>query len=87
MNGTQPLTILKDIQLPFDAEHGVQPDFDSLKEDACPTVANLDVGELFAGAGGMALGASMAEYSGVRFRHVWATDNNKYAPNLSLIHI
>ncbi len=69
------MTILKDIQLPFGAEHGEH----SIGQDACPTVANLDIGELFAGAGGMALGASMAEYSGIRFRHVWATDNNKDA--------
>ena len=47
--------------------------------DVEPAVSYLDIGELFAGAGGMALGASMAEYRGVRFRHVWATDNNKDA--------
>ena len=32
------------------------------------------LGELFCGAGGMALGASFAEYRGQRFEHVWATD-------------
>ena len=57
----------------------MQSELDSLENGASPTVATLDVGELFAGAGGMALGASMAEYAGVRFRHVWATDNNKDA--------
>lgn len=32
------------------------------------------LGELFCGAGGMALGASQAECQGQRFEHVWATD-------------
>ena len=32
------------------------------------------LGELFCGAGGMALGASMAEQQGYRLEHVWATD-------------
>lgn len=32
------------------------------------------LGELFAGAGGMALGASQARHSGAAFRHIWAND-------------
>ena len=73
------MATLKDIQLPFGAANGVQSDYCPLERGMNPTVANLDIGELFAGAGGMALGASLAEYSGVRFQHVWATDNNKDA--------
>ena len=37
------------------------------------------LGELFAGAGGMAYGAHEAEIDGHRFRHVWATDMDKDA--------
>lgn len=72
-------TNLADVQLPFGAENGVQSHMDSLIGETPRTVAYLDIGELFAGAGGMALGASLAEYSGIRFRHVWATDNNRDA--------
>ena len=35
------------------------------------------LGELFCGAGGMALGASQAGYKGWRFEHAWATDRDK----------
>lgn len=34
------------------------------------------LGELFCGAGGMALGASQAKYKGWYFRHVWVTDRD-----------
>ena len=37
------------------------------------------LGELFAGAGGMALGAHKAQVDGSKFRHAWATDMNKDA--------
>lgn len=40
------------------------------------SVSYLGIGELFAGAGGMALGASRAEHDGLKLQHVWATDNN-----------
>ena len=39
------------------------------------------IGELFAGAGGMALGATRAEYKGHKFVHVWANDNDQNACN------
>lgn len=32
------------------------------------------LGELFAGAGGMAFGAQNAKYKGIRFEHVWVND-------------
>ena len=70
---------LQDVQMPFGASIGEQSSFDSLNNGALHPISYLDVGELFAGAGGMALGASMAEYAGIRFRHVWATDNNRDA--------
>ena len=70
---------LADVQLPFGAENGLQSRMDSVIDGDSPTVAYLNVGELFAGAGGMALGASMAKYAGIGFRHVWATDNNRDA--------
>ena len=37
----------------------------------------LQLGELFCGAGGMALGASQAQYRGRRFEHAWVTDIDK----------
>lgn len=37
----------------------------------------LRLGELFAGAGGMALGASIAEHEEYAFEHVWAIDNDR----------
>ena len=37
------------------------------------------VGELFCGAGGFALGASLAKYKGSSMRHVWANDSDKDA--------
>jgi len=37
------------------------------------------LGELFAGAGGMALGASQAEFDGSEFSHVWINDIDKDA--------
>lgn len=39
----------------------------------------LALGELFAGAGGMALGASWARSDSVEFKHVWATDYDRDA--------
>ena len=37
------------------------------------------LGELFAGAGGMALGAHRARFNGHQFKHAWATDMNRDA--------
>ena len=37
-------------------------------------VKSLKLGELFCGAGGMALGASLATYGGWSYEHAWATD-------------
>ena len=37
----------------------------------------MRLGELFCGAGGMALGASWAQYAGWRFQHAWVTDRDK----------
>ena len=37
-------------------------------------IREFRLGELFCGAGGMALGASMAEHEGYRFEHAWVTD-------------
>lgn len=54
-------------------------------EQAFPGPREYRVGELFAGAGGMALGASKASIrqDGLRhgFSHVWAVDNNRDACN------
>ena len=36
----------------------------------------VKLGELFCGAGGMALGASQAKYNGWQFSHAWATDRD-----------
>ena len=36
----------------------------------------VTLGELFCGAGGMALGASWAKYEGWRFEHAWVTDRD-----------
>ena len=44
-----------------------------------PYKFSYSVGELFAGAGGMALGASHAKYKGSRFHHAWATDIDRAA--------
>ena len=43
-------------------------------QSALPGYGAYRLGELFCGAGGMALGASQAEYRGQMFEHVWATD-------------
>ena len=72
-------TKLADVQLPFNTGNGVQSCLDSMVEGMLPIVSYIDVGELFAGAGGMALGASLAYHRGIKFRHVWATDNNRDA--------
>ena len=40
---------------------------------------NFTVGELFAGAGGLALGASQAKHNGKSFFHAWATDIDQHA--------
>lgn len=37
------------------------------------------LGELFAGAGGMAVGASQAKLRGNKFRHVWINDIDRDA--------
>ena len=37
----------------------------------------VQLGELFCGAGGMALGASRASHNGWRFQHAWVTDKDK----------
>jgi DNA (cytosine-5)-methyltransferase 1 len=39
----------------------------------------IRLAELFCGAGGIGLGASLAEVDGLEFEHVWATDVDKYA--------
>ena len=39
----------------------------------------VKLGELFCGAGGMALGASWAERAGWKFQHAWATDRDRDA--------
>ncbi|MCY4655440.1 MAG: DNA (cytosine-5-)-methyltransferase [Gammaproteobacteria bacterium] len=39
--------------------------------------ASYRLGELFCGAGGMALGASEASYKNLRFEHAWVTDIDK----------
>ena len=41
----------------------------------------VTVGELFAGAGGLALGASQAKHRGRSFSHAWATDIDQHACN------
>ena len=43
-------------------------------QTALPGYGTYRLGELFCGAGGMALGAAMAEWQGQRFEHVWAVD-------------
>lgn len=57
-------------------ERGAQVCSDGASETGARYVA---VGELFAGAGGMALGASNASHDGLAIQHVWATDNNRDA--------
>ena len=51
--------------------------------DARPSAAAVAsayrIGELFAGAGGMALGASLAEHNGYGFVHEWANDIDRDA--------
>lgn len=55
------------------------------KEHQLPSVSGqlapktYAIGELFAGAGGMALGVHKASYIGNSFRHVWASDMDKEA--------
>ena len=41
----------------------------------------VQLGEMFCGAGGMALGASLAGYMGWSFRHTWVTDKDKDSCN------
>ena len=45
------------------------------KEEEEPLRA-FRIGELFCGAGGLALGASKARYRGLRLKHVWANDSD-----------
>ncbi len=40
---------------------------------------NYAIGELFCGAGGLALGAHLAKFKGRGFRHIWASDMEKAA--------
>ena len=50
---------------------------DTAKKPAYPYAGKtVRLGELFCGAGGMALGASMAEYKGWSFEHAWVTDRD-----------
>lgn len=49
----------------------------SLPVDSLNPEGILWLGELFCGAGGMALGASEAKYAGWRFEHAWATDRDE----------
>ncbi len=77
--GATLTTELKDVQMPFGAATGSRTYVLKSGSDDAQVRTYLDVGELFAGAGGMALGASMATYSDLRFRHVWATDNSRDA--------
>ena len=44
-----------------------------------PGKATYQLGELFAGAGGMAVGASQAKLRGNKFRHVWINDIDRDA--------
>ena len=44
-----------------------------------PAARTYKIGELFAGAGGMALGAQRAKIKGSGFVHVWATDKDEDA--------
>lgn len=62
----------------------MQASFATLTERAPVRLANsphfewvVRLGELFCGAGGMALGASWAQYPGWRFQHAWVTDRDK----------
>ena len=47
-----------------------------LSEMASGRQKNVKLGELFCGAGGMALGSSKAVYKGWRFEHAWVTDRD-----------
>ncbi len=71
---------MRDVQIPFGSDNGGTPwDALAMRDGIDGRYFYWNLGELFSGAGGMAHGASMAEYEGVRFRHVWATDNNRDA--------
>lgn len=57
--------------------------FDEVAVSACGTTEKpsyacetVKLGELFCGAGGMALGASKAKYKGWGFEHAWVTDKD-----------
>jgi DNA (cytosine-5)-methyltransferase 1 len=51
----------------------------ALQKRAKGMCEKIRLAELFCGAGGVGLGASLAEVNGLRFEHVWATDVDKYA--------
>lgn len=51
----------------------------SVSQNASAAPMAYHLGELFCGAGGMALGASKARYKNFSFEHVWANDRNKDA--------
>ena len=53
--------------------------FNSIVSSPSLLPTEYSVGELFAGAGGMALGAHKAKYADGRFRHVWVNDMDKEA--------
>lgn len=53
--------------------------FDSTTSSPSLLPTEYAVGELFAGAGGMALGTHKAKYANNRFRHVWVNDMDKEA--------
>ena len=45
-------------------------------EEGEEPLRDFRIGELFCGAGGLALGASKARYRGLRLKHVWANDSD-----------
>ena len=55
------------------SDYSKQPS-DFRTQETLPGFGAFRLGELFCGAGGMALGASLAEINGQGFEHVWATD-------------
>lgn len=56
--------------------HGQVADLSVQTETLSPDCV-VTLGELFCGAGGMALGASLAKYEGWRFQHEWVTDRDR----------
>ena len=58
--------------------HGQAVDLSVQPETFSPGCV-VTLGEMFCGAGGMALGASWAKYEGWRFEHAWVTDRDHYS--------